>query len=150
MTDPQKDEHIEELLSKLQGIFGKLSHSEEEEAKQTIEIPTAPKEADKKETPSAPKPATPMPINLYIDPMLKDAPPPSEPSQDPAQPAVHSTPIRPEDAARNGSYESMVPTADPERVIVPTAVYFPLGKETEGKSLALKLETMAPKFTKVA
>jgi hypothetical protein len=35
-------------------------------------------------------------------------------------------------------------------MIVPTAVYFPSGRDAEAKSLAQKLETMTPKFTKVA
>ncbi len=139
MTDPQKDEHIEELLSKLQGIFGKLSHSEEEEAKQTIEIPSsASKESETKEAPSAPKSATPVPINLYSDPQSKEAQ------------AAPSAPTPSGAASTQGAYESLVPTEDPERIIVSTAVYFPHGKESEAKSLALKLETMAPKFTKVA
>ncbi len=43
-----------------------------------------------------------------------------------------------------------MPSTDPDKIIVPTAVYFPPGREAEGKSLAQKLETMAPKFTKVA
>jgi hypothetical protein len=142
MTDPQKDEHIEELLSKLQGIFGKLSHSEEEpSAEPEIRVPVpAPKEFEKSET--APPPPTPPasppaaqepppPLNLY-------APPPS-----PSPPAAAMP-------SPSAAYETTVPLEDPEKMIVPSAVYFPPGRETEAKSLAQKLETMAPKFTKVA
>jgi len=38
-------------------------------------------------------------------------------------------------AGGEGAYETLVPTEDPERVIVPTAVYFPFGRENEAKSL---------------
>jgi len=59
MTDPQKDEHIEELLSKLQGIFGKLSHSEEEpERKNRSLLAGAPEPLRKNPLPGNPGPAT--------------------------------------------------------------------------------------------
>jgi hypothetical protein len=149
MTDPQKDEHIEELLSKLQGIFGKLSHSEEEEAKQKIEIPTpAPKESEKMapspppaEAPPSAKPTSPSPINLYTEPAAASPPPPAAAAPPPTNPGVVSSP---------GTYESQVPLGDPEKLIIPTAVYYPFGKDAEAKSLAQKLEMMTPKFTKVA
>jgi hypothetical protein len=148
MTDPKKDEHIEELLSKLQGIFGKLSHSEEEEAKQTIEVPhPAPKEPKTKDTPPAKKAPPPEPLNLYAQ--SESAPavaPASDSSPNISRPPAESGPPLPGE----GAYETLVPTEDPERAIIPTAVYFPLGRENEAKSLAGKLETMAPKFTKVA
>ena len=153
MTDPQKDEHIEELLSKLQGIFGKLSHSEEEEAKQKIEIPTpAPKEQEKKEAapppppeaPPTPQPAAPAPINLYAEPPAAPAAPAPKPAMAP------SGPTNSEAVPTPSTYESQVPTGDPEKLLIPTAVYFPFGKEKEAKSLAQKLEMMTPKFTKVA
>src|ERR1700687_2555101 len=132
MTDPQKDEHIEELLSKLQGIFGKLSHSEEEEAKQSIEVPLpAPKDTQKMQDPPPP-PAVPPPAQVSPEP------PPSKSS------AGSGT------SPSTGNYESIVPLGDPEKLLVPTAVYFPAGKEVEAKSLAQKLEMMTPKFTKVA
>jgi hypothetical protein len=180
MTDPQKDEHIEELLSKLQGIFGKLSHSEEEEAKQKIEIPqAAPLDEEKTETPAEPAPgqvapgdpygqplhpkgvgappaskvppevpkaASPTPINLYAEPGT----PTPTPSSVPAEPPATPTPGEAGATPAAGTYESMVPTGDPEKLLIPTAVYFPLGKEAEAKSLAQKLEMMTPKFTKVA
>lgn len=136
MTDPKKDEHIEELLSKLQGIFGKLAHSEEEPAEPKIQVPVpAPKEFEKSETPppappapEPPKQEPPAPLNLYAEP-----PAPAQPS------AMSST----------AAYETTVPMQDPEKTIVPAAVYFPPGRETEAKSLSQKLETMTPKFTKV-
>jgi len=144
MTDPKKDEHIEELLSKLQGIFGKLSHSEEEEAKQTVEVPqAAPKEPKPKETPPEKKASPPTPLNLYAEP---DAAPAAASSTNSSAGPMESAPP----AGGDGAYETLVPTEDPERVIVPSAVYFPIGRDTEAKSLAGKLETMAPKFTKVA
>jgi hypothetical protein len=159
MTDPQKDEHIEELLSKLQGIFGKLSHSEEEEGKQEIEVPApAP----------APKPASPptfpptMPPAQVVSPSKPVSPPPATPVPTPIPEATpmptHPTPapgspIEPAAAPVTTSlsgYESMVPVQDPEKMIVPTGIYFPPGREGEAKALAQKLETMTPKFTKVA
>ena len=49
-----------------------------------------------------------------------------------------------------GDYVSSVTTEDPEKMSVPSAIFYPPGREAEGKSLAQKLETMTPKFTKVA
>jgi hypothetical protein len=149
MTDPQKDDHIEELLGKLQGIFGKLSHSEEEEAKLTIEVPSAaPKEPPIKETPApeppAAKPAPPAPINMYAEPPPAQTSSPAASIPPPAPIVLVSVTPGP------GAYASTVSLGDPDRVIVPTAIYFPPGREAEGKSLAQKLETMTPKFTKVA
>ena len=152
MTDPQKDEHIEELLSKLQGIFGKLSHSEEEPAPdRQIEVSQpAPREPKQKEPqpsvppPPAAKPASPAPLNFYesaapIQPTAPSTPP--SPAADPGTPQAPLTGM---------AYETTVPFEDPEKVIVPAAVYYPPGKETEAKTLAQKLETMTPRFTKVA
>jgi hypothetical protein len=134
MTDPQKDEHIEELLSKLQGIFGKLSHAEEEPAPQEkIEVSApAPRDSEPKESapevPPAPtpeKPVSPPPLNLY-------------------EPEASRSPLP------TMAYETTVPLQDPEKIIVPAAVYYSPGKEAEARSLAQKLETMTPRFTKVA
>jgi hypothetical protein len=145
MTDPHKDEHIEELLSKLQGIFGKLSHSEEETGDPTIQVPVpAPQEFEKRETappPTTPEPAKPeppAPLNFYAEPPAALPPAPADPAPPPA-PVVSTA-----------AYDTTVPVQDPEKTIVPTAVYFPPGREAEAKSLAQKLETMTPKFTKVA
>ncbi len=145
MTDPQKDDHIEELLGKLQGIFGKLSHSEEEEAKQKIEVSApAPKEPEAKSTsgpadvpkkPAPSNPAAPTPLNLYSEPSAPVSP------VAPASTQMPST---------QGAYESTITNVDPEKITVPTAVYYPPGRETEAKSLAQKLEIMTPKFTKIA
>jgi len=155
MTDPQKDEHIEELLGKLQGIFGKLSHSEEEEAKQKIEIPTpAPKEREAPPSaPTMPPPeSSPAPLPMYSEPPPASA----ETSITPESSTAASEPPPGTSAPTSvistvpGGYETTVPDNDPEKIIVPSAVYFPPGREAEGKSLAQKLETMAPKFTKVA
>src|SRR5690348_337862 len=38
--DPHGDERIEELLGQLQGIFGRLSRSEEEESGQKLNLPS--------------------------------------------------------------------------------------------------------------
>src|ERR1035438_264548 len=104
MTDPQKDEHIEELLSKLQGIFGKLSHSEEEEAKQTREIPGSAPNAPESKAQTVPEPSAPPPLKLYSDPEKTQTPP-----------APTSAPFAP---VTQGSYESIVTTEDPERLSI--------------------------------
>jgi len=166
MTDPQKDEHIEELLSKLQGIFGKLSHSEEEEARQKIEIPApSPKEKEpepkpeppppaKPDLPPAPKPSASASFKLYPDSATNTSPSAAKPapleSMTPHAPPVPVAPQSATASTSNGDYESMVPTGDPEKLLIPTAVYYPAGKAVEAKSLAQKLEMMTPKFTKVA
>ena len=151
MTDPQKDEHIEELLSKLQGIFGKLSHTEEEETKHKPDITyPAPKEPEPVQTPAPAKP--PEPLMFYTEPVLPVAPPAMPPILTP--PTAPEAPPAPPPAVTGstsfGTYESLVPPEDPEKMIVPTAVYFPPGREAEAKSLAMKLETITPRFTKVA
>jgi hypothetical protein len=79
---------------------------------------------------------------------------------EPATPAPEAAPtFSPSSEAASGAtpaplikmaYETTVPLEDPEKVIVPAAVYYPPGRETEAKSLAQKLETMTPRFTKVA
>jgi len=159
MTDPQKDEHIEELLSKLQGIFGKLSHSEEEpERKIEVSLPAprepAQKESAPPETPAPPpapsKPEPPQPLNFFEPP---GAEPLASPPATPPEPAPASAPepaAVPSAPSPAYAYETTVPLEDPEKVIVPAAVYYVPGKESEAKSLAQKLETMTPKFTKVA
>src|SRR5437879_3379384 len=75
MTDPKDshgDEHIEDLLSQLQGIFGRLSSSEEEESKDKLDVPVL----------VQPPAATP------------EAPPVKEPVPPPTtSPAVSSQPV---------------------------------------------------------
>src|SRR5258708_34886412 len=147
MTDPQKDDHIEELLGKLQGIFGKLSHSEEEDTKQTIEVSSpAPKEPEPKavskpasepEAPSIPTSAAPTPLTLY-----SEIPASSDPKAEIPKPAA--APVD------SGNYVSSVTMEDPEKMTVPTAVYYPAGREAEAQSLARKLQNMTPKFDKNA
>jgi hypothetical protein len=151
MADPQKDEHIEELLSKLQGIFGKLSHSEEEESRPKVDSPKlAPKDSEKKQTNApvtfnAPAPTIPTPLNLYTDPPNPEASPvPAAPTDPAAAPADGGR------LSEASGYETTVPLEDPEKIIVPAAVFYPPGRENEAKSAAQKLETMTPKFTKVA
>src|SRR5438045_2194924 len=97
--EPPKDERVEELLSQLQGIFGKLSRAEEEESSQKVEVTPG----------SEPAPA-----------------PPPVPA---AEPAAVGAPPSPNELG--------------------TAVFHPVGRENEAKTLARNLESMAPKFTKV-
>jgi hypothetical protein len=69
--DPQGDDHIEELLGQLQGIFGKLSHSEEEESQTKIDPPKA---APVVAAPPVPEPAPPR---VFVpDPSPIPVPPP--------------------------------------------------------------------------
>lgn len=163
MTDPQKDEHIEELLSKLQGIFGKLSNAEEEEAQQKVDVPPAkapePKApaADVKPAPTPPpvqfSAAAPMPNPDRVAALPKEIPlepPPAAHSPAGSMPATSPTPSAPAAGSNPSGYDSLSPVSDPEKMIVPTAVFFPTGKEAEAKSLAMRLEMMTPKFTKVA
>ncbi len=162
MADPQKDEHIEELLSKLQGIFGKLSNAEEEESKQKVDVPLKPP-VEEKAAPVRPAAPPPEPVRPSTPPPAAEPAPapvfqePPSPTPDPLtapEPASVSTPPAPtpvsSGAANAGGYESISPVSDPEKLIIPTAVFYPTGKEVEAKSLSLKLEMMTPKFTKVA
>ncbi len=149
MTDPQKDEHIDELLSKLQGIFGKLSRSEEEESKQKLDIPSGepagkPRDAGQPASHNMPGPAPVSTGPLETPPASS---PSSAPSEIPFEPPGASSGVT---SATIGIYQSIVPPQDAEKLIVPTALFFPQGKDAEAKSLATKLEMMTPKFTKVA
>lgn len=156
MVDPQKDEHIEELLSKLQGIFGKLSNAEEEESRTKEDLPKTSPAPTPYIPPAPPSPApTPAPPPVTSTPFTASeltAPQPKEVPFDP--PATTPAPAAPPPvsitAPQGPGYVSVTPPTDPEKIVVPTAVYYPAGRESEAKSLAAKLELMTPKFTKVA
>jgi len=151
MADERKDdEHIEELLSQLQGIFGKLSTPDAEEARTKADPPpletnppvavpapaSAPAPAPMPTTdPFALKPPAPEP--LPEDPKLKEPLPvvPTGPVT-----ATTPTPVMPEPASP--------PVFDTSTI--GCAVYYPMMRDKEAKTLAQKIETMTPKFTKVA
>lgn len=164
MPDPQKphdDERIEELLSQLQGIFGKLSNSEEEESKQKLDLPARPS------TPAA----EPPPVKMEPPPVAFEPPapppaviPPPEPVPAPTpEPPPATTPspeiiapIKPEEPANAMPTEppmaGAIPHAPPptfDAESTPTVVFYPAGREAEAAVLAQKLEVLTPKFTKV-
>ena len=141
-------EHIEELLSQLKGIFGHLSDTEKEEAKQKISPPTV----------SASKPATPPPT---------PAPPPvlSEPEPAPAEPPANAEtsdlpPLEPwipadpppaaEAPAAPDAFSPGEVSIPAGAALVPTAIFYPTGRIQEAKIVAEKVERITPKFTKVS
>lgn len=173
--NPQ-DDHIEDLLSQLQGIFGKLSRQEEEESKDKLDAP---------ETPTPPKRPTPAPrpnlapeemplagpFELKPPPTYQEAPtpapapapvvetftpPPAAPPPEPVVSAPPPTPVAPsvEPPPSIPEESKAVPVPSAPAVLDPsqlaTMVAYPNGRETEARSLASKLETITPKFTKVA
>ncbi len=97
MTDPKNtsgDDHIEELLSQLQGIFGRLSNSEEEESNEKID-PSSQRETEHKspEPPmviTASPPPPPEEVEpLVVEPMVAPEPlPPEPPTAEPPPVAV--------------------------------------------------------------
>jgi hypothetical protein len=168
MAEPQKpqdNDRIEELLSQLQGIFGKLSHSEEEESKQKIDLPP------ENVKPAAAAPETPItetqpPIPKPIEPLIAEAPWEAPPPQPEEPPPVPPTPSEPPMAIAVEMPASPPPAPDPSAPMTepsdpasaatpidaestPAGIFFPAGREAEAKSLAQKLETLTPKFTKV-
>ena len=68
MSDPNEEKNVEELLSQLQGIFGKLSKPDEDDARAKVSpppvqaAPVIPTPPDPKPEPaSAPEPVLPKP-----------------------------------------------------------------------------------------
>lgn len=159
--DPKQDDHIEDLLGQLQGIFGRLSKSEQEEADQKEDVPPpAPVRAT---TPAPPPIVDPIPEPITppipaiepepepVIPVVDMAPPPPPPPP-PPEPVPEPPPVAtPEPAASTASnYQSTIEPASADAGLLNTAIFFPQGRETEGKTLAGKIETMTPKFAKVA
>jgi len=205
------DEHVEELLSQLQGIFGRLSHGEEEESqdKEILSSPApagapmpAPVSVPAAAPPPAPEPArvpipdpipapppaiemTPAPPVPVLEPApelmpapmpvssarpVPEAPPQPLPMPAPAR-TIPLEPMRPAVPPMISSNGPAPMTAnDPENVnpaapsfelspdelkglgkeVTQTAVYFTPNREKDAKLLSEKLETLTPKFTKVA
>jgi hypothetical protein len=156
MAEPNKnpqDDHIEDLLSQLQGIFGKLSRQEEEESKDKLDAPAAKPEAKPVPAPvlkpepqpepkSEPKPEpTPEPkIELTPPAAPSPAPVPPNPSPSPA-PSPAPEPITIQTPAGD------TPIDDSTLI---TGIAYPAGRDAEAKALAGKLESLTPRFTKVS
>lgn len=193
--DPKHDDRIEDLLGQLQGIFGRLSKTEQEEANQKVDVaPSAPPSAPPPspapeavppptpgalpepitETPSVPLDANHPPLPDPMASTIEDKQAPTEPAAPAAPPEVtppvEQAPVVPEpaapespqpstapapepaapSAAATSAFESSVPYTPGDASVLLTAVFFPNGREGEAKALASKIETMAPKFTKVS
>lgn len=202
--EPQDDEHIEELLSQLQGIFGKLSKTESHEAQGKIDIPikpagnggppSPPPTSASAPPPSAPAsappqrieipapvPARPMPpledpfaltppaaISPDPAPVMERPAPPfeaaapvpvvvpvSEPAPAPtsvepvSEPTLPTLPPEPKATAPAAPPEAAPPViTDPS--VIACAIFYPSLKEKEAVALKQKIETMTPRFAKVA
>ncbi|MFA5974701.1 MAG: hypothetical protein WC859_00870 [Elusimicrobiota bacterium] len=157
MTDPKNshgDEHIEDLLSQLQGIFGRLSHSEEEESKDKIDVSEAPKGPVSapplpaaSSPPGEPVPSTTLPVNEPAAPPAEPVPPTvGEPVSSPVEPA----PVEPAPTLPAPAFESSITDTPEDHSILPTAVIYPADREGQAKTLAQKIERLTPKFTKVS
>jgi len=156
MPESQKpdDERIEELLSQLQGIFGKLSQTEEEESQKKEDIPRsgqpappAPLEPSAPEAPQLPPVAeTPIiPMNP-IEPAAEQTPAPEAP---PVTVPMYVPPALGEhgQAPINPDTPGTPPLFDASQT--PTAIFYPAGREAEARMLANRLETLTPRFTKI-
>jgi len=157
--DPKEEEHIEELLSQLQGIFGKLSKTEEDEAREKTDVPqtpppAAPPPVEKKEPPvcTAPAPVfdTPQTTPSATPPIPEPISPPAF-TATPAPPPAPAPPPMPAPTPEPVA-AAPAPTAPPvlDASTIGCAVYYPATREKEAKILAQKIETMTPKFTKLA
>ena len=158
------DEHIEDLLSQLQGIFGRLSTSEEEESKGKLDVQAAPLAAPAPAPEPEPRAPVPDPTVVPEPPATTDPLPPlapAEPAQEVVPVGAPEPPAPAADAASNappapmivtGSaipFETSVPESS-EATLLQTAVFFPAGREAEARTLAQKLEMITPKFTKIS
>jgi hypothetical protein len=153
--DPHGDEHIEELLSQLQGIFGKLSRSEEEESQTKIDPPKPPEEAVSPETPVPEETLNPGPPTVPDSPFVSVAIPDSPPPPETVLPAnVPELPTEIEASAPIETPAAPLPMAElpkeADKSVVFSVIFYPLNKENEAKLLHEKVETMTPRFTKVA
>jgi len=143
-----RDDHIEDLLSQLQGIFGKLSREEEDESKEKLDASALKGSLE----PTPPAPMIPVPEKVST-PAPPPTPPPASPPPVDAGPssagptAPSPEPAAPEPAASTTVYAT-VPLTDASQLA--TVVAFPTGRENEAKALSSKLETITPKFTKVS
>src|SRR4051812_23386774 len=95
-------EHIEELLSQLKGIFGHLSESEQEEAKQKITPPPHIPVAE----------PVPAPIPAPAPEPAREVPPMSEPVPSvPIEPTVAEAPVIPDAALAAMDFQAPPPAA---------------------------------------
>jgi hypothetical protein len=184
VKDPKEEEHIEELLSQLQGIFGKLSKTEEEESQTKNDLPspsaiepilaTVPTPEPSPSPVPVPDPVPPAPAFVFtelnpepkfeLEPALVLAAPiPTVTREDPfalRPPPVQSEPplsdllpVTPTGPITASPAPVMAPPAMPpilDPSTIGCAIYYPALREKEAKTLAQKIETMTPKFTKVA
>ncbi len=159
------DDHIEDLLSQLQGIFGRLSSSEEEESQTKIDPPPVNKPVSSA-PPSVPAESQPTqdPAFEAPTPVPLSVPAPSTPNSAPAAitvsaelPPVAPTPLPTSSESPDVPTAPMsMPPADTlapsnsDLPVVNCAIFFPPNHEAEVKTLTERVETMTPKFTKVS
>jgi hypothetical protein len=145
-------DHIEELLSQLKGIFGQLSDAEQAEAKQKI---TPPPTAAPATPPTIPKPApapipAPLPIDEPLAPQSFGAPPEPDPVQTipfNSAPELSEPQAPPPVETGYAPNEITVPEG---ATLLPSAVFYPAGRDNEARTVVGKVERITPKFTKVA
>jgi hypothetical protein len=172
MSEPKKNqdgEHIEELLSQLKGIFGHLSEADQEEAKQKITPPPARELKESVPEPVRPEPSTPAESEAM--PMMPEPPPVPEFSLPEEASAAASEPVTPIDMELPpietlgdspqaadplpsppipGDFNPSEITVPQGAALVPTAVFYPVGRIKDAKLVADKVERITPKFTKVS
>jgi len=155
MADPKDDEHIEELLSQLQGIFGKLSKADEEEAKAKVDVPKPPSLASE---------PPPMHLNdpFSIQPPGGVSPVPAPaPVATPSPEPIPSTPAPVVEKTPEPTPVPVTPTSDAplpapatpiafDGTSVPTTIFYLANREREAQTLKQKAEALTPKFTKVS
>jgi hypothetical protein len=119
MAEPKKpadDDKIEDLLSQLQGIFGRLSTSEDEESKQKLDVPAS----EAAPAPPAPPPPleepapTPEPEPAPVQHRYEPPPAESEPS------APVETPVEPPPAVPEPVFAEPYPEPEPPAATIPS------------------------------
>ncbi len=171
--DPHGDQRIEELLSQLQGIFSKLSTSDQAESQEKENLPASSSgtpapaliehlsEADA----AVPVPLpVPTPAPVPVPPPVSMEPPPAQPAAPTPTPApvadIPELPPAPAPAApvfEPATAHTEVSPASPatppamdDDTTIRVAICYPEENENELKTLSQKLETLTPKFTKVS
>ena len=154
-------DHIEELLSQLKGIFGHLSETEQEEAKQKITPPPVSNGRASQTgggvTPPATGPLSTPPSSESQTP----SPPPEEDLTAPTDftslpPAEFASPSPPGSSGEPTPPEAPDPFTPQEVILpegaslLPAAIFYPAGRIHEAKIVADKVGRITPKFTKVA
>src|SRR5262249_19022006 len=154
---PSDGENLNELLSQLKGIFGHLSESDKTTPKPQAAPPTEPaKPAPPASEPppvtpppmaaepppvQAPEPTVaPVPLEEFIPATAENPTPPPVPSMEEAA-ALADIPM----PGGDGNYTPNQVSVPEGAALIPSAIFYPIGRINEAKIVAEKVERITPK-----